>query len=530
MLIHDLLVANAKKLNDKIALTEINYSKQDMMKTNKQNRKTITWKELNCYSNQISNYFVSMGVNKGSKVAILMRNSIDYLAIYFGILKIGAIAVPINYNNTVSEICNCLNISNSIVIAFSSEFSETIKACKNNLTSVEHFINFGTGELYFAECADRILNGFSEEFAKIDIDPDDTSAIYFSSGTTGNSKAIMLSPQAMIIAAKTEQRHHLQTEDDIFLIIPPLYHTGAQIHWFGNLISGGGAVILNQTSPQMILETIARENITIGWLLLIWVQDIFGAIDAGDIDINKYDLSSLRLMHMGAQPIPMSVVRKWKEIFPDKQFDINYGLTESGGPGCINLGFETNYKPQMLGLPDEEWKVGIRKGEQIVEDKNFVGEICVKGPSVMKGYYNDINATNMILSRTGWLYTGDIGYIDENGYVFYTGRKKDIIIVNGENIYPIEIENHIRAVQGVREVAVVGIPNDRFGEVITAVVEIGDCSNEYSIRKNIKRQCRSLPLYKQPMNLYFDTIPRNSTGKVDKKQLRSKYTDKEKSE
>ena len=109
MLIHDLLVANAKKLNDKIALTEINYSKQDMMKTNKQNRKTITWKELNCYSNQISNYFVSMGVNKGSKVAILMRNSIDYLAIYFGILKIGAIAVPINYNNTVSEICsNCI--------------------------------------------------------------------------------------------------------------------------------------------------------------------------------------------------------------------------------------------------------------------------------------------------------------------------------------------------------------------------------------------------------------------------------------
>ena len=317
-----------------------------------------------------------------------------------------------------------------------------------------------------------------------------------------------------------EQKHHETSRDDVFLCIPPLYHTGAKMHWFGSLLSGGKAVLLKGTTPECVLDAVSREGCTIVWLLVPWAQDILGALDRGELKLEHFQLDQWRLMHIGAQPVPPSLIKRWKEYFPNHQYDTNYGLSESIGPGCVHLGVENIHKVGAIGVPGYGWKALIVDENHKPVVQGQVGELAVKGPGVMECYYNDPEATAAVL-QNGWLYTGDMAMQDEDGFYFLVDRKKDVIISGGENIYPVQIEDFLRGLEAVKDVAVIGLADKRLGEISAAIIEVKEgCT---LTEEEVNAFCQELPKYKRPHRVIFAPVPRNPTGKIEKPKLRAMY-------
>ena len=317
-----------------------------------------------------------------------------------------------------------------------------------------------------------------------------------------------------------EQNHHGQTRDDVFLCIPPLYHTGAKMHWFGSLLSASKAVLLRGVKPEWILRTVTDEKCTIVWLLVPWAQDILDAIDDGRINLDDHILGQWRLMHIGAQPVPPSLIRRWQEKFPHHQYDTNYGLSESIGPGCVHLGVENVHKVGAIGKAGYLWEAKILDEDGNEVPQGDVGELAVKGPGVMLCYYKNPEATKEVL-KGDWLWTGDMARMDEDGFIYLVDRKKDVVISGGENLYPVQIEDFMRGFDKIKDVAVIGLPDSRLGEIAAAIVEIKEgvtCTVE-----EINEFCTGMPRYKRPKKIIFDRIPRNPTGKIEKPVLRAKY-------
>ena len=530
--ITEYLVNNAKNFKDDVALVEINpeveeksrmtwreYSLIEPGNTNSV-RKEMTWGEFDKKANRFCNLLLSRGIKKGDRVAILLMNSLEWLPVYFGILKAGALAVPLNYRYTAEEIKYCLKLSDSSVLVFGPEFIGRVEEICDRIPDVKYTFYVGEDCPTFSESYDELVTYCSTKAPDITLTDDDDAAVYFSSGTTGFPKAILHAHRSLVHAAKTEQAHHSQTKEDVFLCIPPLYHTGAKMHWFGSLVVGGKAVILKGTKPQWIIKTASDEKCSIIWLLVPWAQDILDAIERKDIDLSQYELSQWRLMHIGAQPVPPSLIKRWLSVFPHHQYDTNYGLSESIGPGCVHLGVENVHKVGAIGKAGYGWKVKIvnEKGEEV--EKGDVGELAVKGPGVMTCYYKDEKATNDVL-RDGWLFTGDMAREDEDGFIFLVDRKKDVIISGGENLYPVQIEDFLRKHSLIKDVAVIGLPDARLGEIATAIIEVK--TGETLTEEDINDFCYDLPRYKRPRKIIFATVPRNPTGKIEKPKLREMY-------
>lgn len=532
MVITDFLERNAKFYPDDTALVEVNPENQPehgvtwreynlIEQTIKEPyRREMTWQEFDQKANRFANFLLTRNVKKGDKIAILLMNQLEWLPIYFGILKTGALAVPLNYRYTASEIKYCAELAEVNTIIFGPEFTGRIEEIFGSLKNVKDFYYVGEEVPTFADPFNHMVNYCSSRAPAIELQEEDSAAIYFSSGTTGFPKAILHNHQSLMTAVLAEQNHHSQKKDDVFLCIPPLYHTGAKMHWFGSLMSGGKAVLLRGVSPEWIFETISKEHVTIVWLLVPWAQDILDAIDRGDLPLDQYCLDQLRLMHIGAQPVPPSLIDRWMEIFPHHQYDTNYGLSESIGPGCVHLGVENIHKVGAIGKAGYLWETKIvdEKGEECKAEE--VGELLVKGPGVMTCYYNNEEATKESL-KDGWLYTGDVAKMDEDGFIYLVDRKKDVIISGGENIYPVQIEDFLRAHSAIKDVAVIGIPDERLGEISAAIIEFKEGAS--SSEKEIEEFCEDLPRYKRPRRIIFDTIPRNPTGKIEKPALRKKY-------
>jgi acyl-CoA synthetase (AMP-forming)/AMP-acid ligase II len=309
----------------------------------------------------------------------------------------------------------------------------------------------------------------------------------------------------------------------VFLCIPPLYHTGAKMHWFGSLLTGGKAVLLRGVKPDWILQAVSEEKATIVWLLVPWVQDILDAIESGEIELNQYRLSQWRLMHIGAQPVPPSLIRRWKAVFPHHQYDTNYGLSESIGPGCVHLGVENIHKVGAIGKAGYLWEAKVVDAQGNALPAGKAGELIVKGPGVMKCYYNNDKATAEIL-KDGWLYTGDVAQTDEDGFIYLVDRKKDVIISGGENLYTVQIEDYLRANDSIKDAAVIGLPDERLGEMAAAIIELKEGAT--CTEQDIEEFCVDLPRYKRPRKIIFANVPRNPTGKIEKPRLREMYCGK----
>ncbi len=483
-------------------------------------RREITWEVFNEKANRCANMLKANGIGKGRKVAILLMNCIDWLPIYFGILKVGALAVPLNFRYSSDEIEYCVDLAEVDVLIFGPEFIGRIEAIANKIGKKRVLIYLGAGCPAFAEDYNDLISECSGTFPECELKESDDAAIYFSSGTTGFPKAILHNHESLIHSSRVEQKHHGQTKDDCFLCIPPLYHTGAKMHWFGSLISGSKAVILKGAQPKNIIESASREKCTIVWLLVPWAQDILNAIERGEIKLEDYDLSHWRLMHIGAQPVPQSLIKKWLEIFPNQQYDTNYGLSESIGPGAVHLGVENTHKVGAIGIPGYGWQVKIvdTEGKEVTQGR--VGELCLKGLGVMTCYYRDEKATAETL-KDGWLYTGDMAMQDEDGFIYLVDRKKDVIISGGENLYPVQIENFLAAYPKVSDVAVIGLPDKRLGEIAAAIIKLKD--GVECTEAEINEFCLDLPRYKRPRKIIFADVPRNATGKIEKPKLRKIY-------
>ena len=534
MPITDFLTRNANLYGDETALIEINpelsekhqvsWKDFDLVESFQEYayRKEISWREFDDKANQFANLLLSRGVSRGDKVAIWLMNCIEWLPIYFGILKSGAIVVPLNYRYTAEEVKYCLELADASILVFGPEFIERLEIIRTELPHVKLHLFVGNHNMIpaGAENYQQLAEACSTLDPKIPLQDQEDGAIYFSSGTTGFPKAILHAHSSLMHSCEVEQNHHGQGRDDVFLCIPPLYHTGAKMHWFGSLLSGSKAILLRGTSPRWILEAVSNEHCTIVWLLVPWAQDILDAIESGELNPNDYQLEQWRLMHIGAQPVPPSLIRRWKVHFPHHQYDTNYGLSESIGPGAVHLGIDNIHKVGAIGLAGYGWQTKIVDENGQTVERGKVGELALYGPGLMRCYYKDPEATAAIL-KDGWLYTGDMAQEDEDGFIFLVDRKKDVIITGGENIYPVQIEDHLRKYDKIKDVAVIGLPHNRLGEITAAIIELKP--GQKSSVEDIMEFCEELPRYKRPRQIIFDTVPRNPTGKIEKPKLREKY-------
>ena len=531
--ITEILQKNADFYPNDVALTEINpkndnnrrmtWREYALIETSpgESYKRTVTWGEFNKMSNRFANLLLTRGIKKGDKVAILMMNCLEWLPVYFGVLKTGAVAVPLNYRYTSEEIKYCLQKADAAFLIFGPEFTGRVEEIFERVPDIKMWLYAGEDCPTFADSFDKLITYCSSKSPEIRLTDDDDAAIYYSSGTTGFPKAILHTHRSLMHAARTEQNHHSQTKDDVFLCIPPLYHTGAKMHWFGSFLVGGRAVLLKGVKPEWIIKTASEEKCSIVWLLVPWAQDILDAIENGSINLDDYDLSAWRLMHIGAQPVPPALIKRWQEVFPHHQYDTNYGLSESIGPGCVHLGVENTHKVGAIGKAGFGWQVKIVDTDKQPVKQGEVGELAVFGPGVMKCYYKDEKSTAEVLSD-GWLYTGDMAMEDPDGFIYLVDRKKDVIISGGENIYPVQIEDFLHKHPAVKDAAVIGLPDQRLGEIAAAIIEV---KPEYSLSEaEIEDFCRELPRYKRPHKFIFADVPRNPTGKIEKPLLRKKYS------
>ena len=533
MPITEILEQNARLYGNDTALVEINpqelenrhltwkeYSLIEPSPTDSF-RSEITWKEFDAKANRMANFLLARGIRRGTKVGILLMNCLEWLPIYFGILKSGAMAVPLNFRYTAEEIRYCVDLADIETLIFGPSFTGRIESICGRMPKLKTLLYVGEDCPSFAESYNTLVSYCSSKSPAIPLGDDDEAAIYFSSGTTGFPKAIVHRHRSLMHACMVEQKHHGQTRQDNFLCIPPLYHTGAKMHWFGSFLVGGKAVLLRGTKPEWIIRTVSEERCTIVWLLVPWAQDILDAIDRGEIKLENYHLEQWRLMHIGAQPVPPSLIKRWKSVFPNHDYDTNYGLSESIGPGAVHLGIENIDHVGAIGVAGFGWQTMIVDPEHKPVKRGEVGELAVKGDGVMKCYYKDEAATREVLSADGWLYTGDMARESEDGFIYLVDRKKDVIITGGENIYPVQIEDFLRRNDKIKDVAVIGLPDTRLGEIAAAIIEVK--TGCQLTEEEVDTFCLDLPRYQRPRKVIFAEVPRNPTGKIEKPKLRKIY-------
>ena len=533
MVITEFLERNARLYGSEVSLVEINPSEErdkavtwrdfsliESARPDAPYRREMTWRDFDRKANRFANLLLSRGLQKGTKVGILLMNCLEWLPLYFGILKAGCIAVPMNFRYSSDEIQYCLDLADVSVLVFGPEFVSRMDPIIDSIPGVKLLFYVGRDVPQYAEDCCRLVTFCSSSAPPVALDETDDAAIYFSSGTTGFPKAILHKHRALVAACRTEQAHHGQTRDDVFLCIPPLYHTGAKMHWFGSLYSGSKAVLLRGVKPEWILRAVTEEKCTIVWLLVPWCQDLLEAIESGRIDPNHYMLDQWRLMHIGAQPVPPSMIHRWMKLFPHHQYDTNYGLSESIGPGAVHLGVENIDKVGAIGKPGFGWKARIvdEQGNDVPDGE--VGELALRGDGVMVCYYKNPEATAEVL-HDGWLWTGDMARKDEDGFYYLVDRKKDVIISGGENLYPVQIEDFLRRNEKISDVAVIGLPDPRLGEIAAAIIQVAE--GQTCTEEEINAFCAELPRYKRPRKIIFDKVPRNPTGKIEKPVLRERY-------
>ena len=514
-LITDILTENASLYGCETALIE--------REPEKNLRREITWTRFDLYATELAATLQAMGIGPQSRVVQLMSNSLEWLPIYFGILRTGAWVVPLNFRFDSEKISLCTKVAEAEVMIFGEEFIDRLDAVRDDLSEVKYWLFDGPERLCpeWASHLESLLDGESPDYTPVELKEEETAALYFTSGTTGTPKAVRLTHGNLAFACEVENAHHGQTHLDNFLCIPPLYHTGAKMHWFGNFKVGAKTVILKGVKPEYILRVVSEEQISIVWLLVPWAHDILIAIENGDVVLTDYNLDAWRLMHIGAQPVPPSLIDEWKKLFPHHAYDTNYGLTEASGPGCVHLGVENEHKVGAIGLAGHGWEAEVVASDLEPLPGGETGELVVRGPGVMVEYYKNEEESAKCLMDGGWLRTGDMARKDKDGFIWLVDRKKDLIISGGENIFPVEIEHHIMTHPDIQDVGIIGYPDSRLGEVVAAVVMVKE--GRSLSREGVEAFCESLARYKRPRKIFFGDVPRNPTGKIEKPKLRRKY-------
>ncbi len=498
---------------------------------------------------RLSRCLKGFGIGKDDKVAILHPNCHTFLEAYYAVPQVGAISVPINYRLSPREIAFILQDSESKVLIADAMFKNQVDPIREEIRGVERIL--WTGEDKGSPClpgalaegsaprrADRnnlmdlnyekaLQQGDAGALPAPPIDSEDIAQIYYTSGTTGRPKGVMLSHKNVTThALGTIAEIHL-TDGDVWIHVAPLFHLAdAWATWAVTWV-GGTHVLLREFEVRGVLETIQREKVTLTNLIPTMLN-----LMVNHPDVGKYDYRSLRVLLSGGAPIAPEVVRKIVETFKCDYIQ-TYGMTETSPYLTLSV-----LKEHLKKLSDEDQlrfksktgrefigvalKVVNEQGEEIKKDEKEIGEIIVKGDIVTKGYWRLPEETRKSI-KEDWLYTGDMAVIDEEGYVTIVDRKKDMILTGGENVYSTEVENILYLYPAILECAVIGIPDQKWGEAVKAIVVLKP--GHHATEQEIIQFCKEkMAHYKAPKSIDFiGSLPRTGSGKIHKKHLRDKY-------
>jgi acyl-CoA synthetase (AMP-forming)/AMP-acid ligase II len=514
MFIEDILKRDSKLFPNKVAVIIGN--------------RRYTYKQFYERLIKIASALFDLGIRKGDRVAILSTNCIEYLELYFAVPIIGAILVPINHRYKDREILYIVNDAEPVAFIVGHDFIPTVKAIRNQLTGVEYVINLGksreTGHSY-----EELLSLNKTTDLQIDRDENDTIIIMYTSGTTGKPKGAMLTHRSILSSVNSACIERRITDKDIYLQVATLCHIGGVDFSLSTIYVGGTQVILDKFDIKTLLEILQERNITFVLLVPTMIRSLLEYPD-----VRNYEFKNLRLIYYGAEPIELPKLREAIDVFKC-DFMQGYGQTEASPLISIlrpedhmingSVSSESTERLKSCGRQaiNIEVKIVNQNGEEV--SPGDVGEIIVKGDNVMKGYWKLPEETEVTLER-GWLHTGDLGKFDDKNYIYIVGRTKDMIISGGENIYPKEIEDLILIHPAVKEVAVIGVPDEKWGEVPKALIVLKD--GEKVEETEIIDLCREkLAGFKKPKSVQFvDSFPKSAVGKTLKGELKKIYSDK----
>jgi len=486
--------------------------------------KSITYGEMENRVNCFANALINLGLRKGDRLTILAENSYKYMEVYFATAKAGMSVTPLNFRLSDAELTYIINDCEATLFLAGDGYEERSFGLKKDLIGIKNWISLDKkidGYLFYED----LIKDASNTDPMVEVDEYDMAILMYTGGTTGLPKGVMLSHRNILTAAYGLIIGYSFTFKDTTCFILPLFHISL---WpvLCHLMVGGKAVILRRPDIGEMLRAIQDykcTHIVLVPTLLTWLVD--------DPRSNEFDLSSLRLITYAGSPMPIEVLKKCVHKFGNI-FTQGYGLTEAAPLVTVLFKEDHVLEGPKAKLLTSVGKVGLPVEAQVVDENDTplkpgeVGEIAIRGKNVMMGYWKNPELTTVAL-RGGWLHTGDMGMIDEDGYIYLMDRKADMIITGGENVYPQEVENVLYGHPAIKECAVVSAPDDRWGERVQAVVVLktGQIVTEEELIKHCKNK---LAGYKCPKKIEFwDELPKTSVGKILRKEVKKHFWEDE---
>ena len=453
----------------------------------------------------------SIGVERGDRIIIQLPNSPEVLCAFQAIFKIGAVVVPINFLVGHDELVHIYRDSGTTTVITSVEFLDKVVAARAEAPNLKNVILVDGTAPDMLSYADMVASGV-DKLETLETDDDEMAALIYTAGTTGKPKGVMLTHKALYANAHNQYNTVNPGPDAINITALPLSHSYGIALMNGTLLNGNKTVLLRWFNLEKYFEamqkykTVATTAVPTMYIYMLLYPDA-----------DKYDISSMKFWAYGSAPMSNDHIKQMQQKFGGFIVE-GWGLTEAGGNNSLNTlaGFN---KMGSIGTPMSgvEMKIFDEDGGELTQGE--IGEIVIRGDMLMKGYWNMPEQTAEVL-RDGWLYTGDVGYVDEEGYFYITDRKKDMLIKGGENIFPREVENVLMDHASVSEAAVIGIPDDKYGENIKAFVVLKP--NQKTSDEELIAHCKDkLGSFKAPKTVQFmDVLPKNVMGKILKKELR----------
>ena len=486
----------------------------------------LTWERVN----RLANALRGLGIKKGDRVGMLEINCNQYVEAYFAAATLGAIFVPLNFRAKEAEIQYMIENASAKLLIAGERYLGMVEGVLSRAPSVKHCLALGGLEKEHASY-ERLLSSSSSEEITEEIGDEDVTILMYTSGTTGRPKGVPLTHSGFVSYVLENVEPANPDVEERNLLTVPLYHVAGMQAMLSAVYGGRTLVLMRQFETEEWMKTVQQEGVTRAMLvptMLKWIID--------HPDFRKYDLSSLKVITYGAAPMPFEVIKKAIGEMPWVRFINAFGQTETastitalGPEDHVLEGTEEEIEKKFKRLtssvgrplPDVELKIVNEQGEALPARE--VGEILAKGPRVMKGYWEDADKTTKVMTEDGWLRTGDMGWMDEEGYLYLAGRSDDMIIRGGENISPEEIEDVLRSYSKIEEAAVIGVPDPEWGQEPRAIVVLK--KDESATAEEIMQYCRDrLAGFKRPRSVVFvDRLPRNQMGKVLKKELKRTY-------